>query len=49
METPNVKILVVDDEGAIRALLSAVIKGEGFKSIEAPSTNLDSREKMSNK
>ena len=36
METPNAKILIVDDEGAIRALLSAVIKGEGLKSIEAP-------------
>jgi DNA-binding NtrC family response regulator len=36
METPNAKILVVDDEEAIRALLSAAIKGEGLKSIEAP-------------
>jgi len=36
METSNAKILVVDDEGALRALLSAVIKGEGLKSIEAP-------------
>jgi DNA-binding NtrC family response regulator len=35
MNTPNAKILIVDDEGAMRAFLTTVIKGEGFKPLEA--------------
>jgi two-component system response regulator (stage 0 sporulation protein F) len=35
MNAPNVKILVVDDEGAVRAFLTTVIKGEGFNPLEA--------------
>ena len=35
MSAPNAKILIVDDDGGVRAFLTTVIKGEGFKPLEA--------------
>jgi DNA-binding NtrC family response regulator len=35
MSAPNAKVLIVDDDGGVRAFLTTVIKGEGFKPLEA--------------
>ena len=35
MNAPNAKTLIVDDDGGVRAFLTTVIKGEGFRSLEA--------------
>src|SRR5512136_2284890 len=35
MSARNAKILIVDDEGSVRALLAAVVKAEGFIFLEA--------------